>query len=886
MTDFLAGKLLKLDDCGCCEGIDYRTPTEVYNRSGLARIVYRVGTHPQFKRSMLARLSRLESNYGALTTRDDDDFAIALLDAWATVADVLTFYQERLIQESYLRTATERLSLRQLARLIGYQLRPGVAANTLLAFTLDDAPSSPTQIAIAAGIKVQSVPAPDEQPQMFETVEAITARAEWNAIRPRLQQPQTLTSLQSRITVRGTANNLKSGDKLLIAEPDDGKKYFKTVLTVDLNRTADTTTLQLVQNPAPEISTFDSPFLTAAFLGNAVAMPNQSQVSDLIINQSWQQSELMAQLAVQNWSFKELKINLARQLAVPQPPAKVYVFRIKASLFGYNAPQKIIYNNDGIPDISGGELQYKEWSTAADEANNVLFLDNVYREIVPNSYLAIITPDLPAPKLLKVESVEELSRTEYGLSGKTTRIEVDTNWWEADSFEEVIRQATVYAQSEGLTLTSVPITKKIKGDSILLDRLYPELQPGQTVILTGERANFEGVIQSEALTIKELNSSGGYTEIVLQQALKHAYVRDTVTINANVAPATHGETVSEILGSGNGAKAYQSFTLRQSPLTYISSDTTPSGALSTLEIRVNNLLWHEVPMLYGQKPGDRVFTTRQTETGNTVVKFGDGQTGARLATGVDNIEAKYRKGIGLMGNVEADRLTSLMSRPLGLKEVTNPLPATGGEASEALSDIRQNAPSTVLTLDRVVSLQDYEDFSRAFAGIAKALATWSWIGQQRGVLVTVAAPQGATVKANLIANLIEQLRQSGDPHVPLRVMSYRQALFTLGGGIKINADYLSASVLAEVKQTLLKTFSFERRAFGQGVALGEVLAVMQGVPGVVHVDLDYLQRRHPQVNGLKQPLPAAMPQRSGDRLLGAELLTINPFALDKLRELP
>ena len=45
-----------------------------------------------------------------LKTRDPNDFAIALLDAWATVADVLTFYHERIANEGYLRTATERRS--------------------------------------------------------------------------------------------------------------------------------------------------------------------------------------------------------------------------------------------------------------------------------------------------------------------------------------------------------------------------------------------------------------------------------------------------------------------------------------------------------------------------------------------------------------------------------------------------------------------------------------------------------------------------------------------------------------------------------------------------------------------------------------------------------
>src|SRR5262245_27956229 len=111
-----------VNTCGCCEGVSVQTPAEINNRPGLSAIIYRVGTHSSFKESMLARLSSgglpaLE----ALTTRQDDDSTIALLDAWATVADVLTFYQERIANELYLRTATERRSVIELARLIGYQ---------------------------------------------------------------------------------------------------------------------------------------------------------------------------------------------------------------------------------------------------------------------------------------------------------------------------------------------------------------------------------------------------------------------------------------------------------------------------------------------------------------------------------------------------------------------------------------------------------------------------------------------------------------------------------------------------------------------------------------------------------------------------------------------
>src|SRR5437762_1373482 len=107
------------------------------NRPGLQAIAYRVGSQASFLANMLQRLptetvpfatdpSELRSPpLATLTTRSANDPAIALIDAWATVADVLTFYQERIATEGFLRTATERQSILQLARAIGYELNPG-----------------------------------------------------------------------------------------------------------------------------------------------------------------------------------------------------------------------------------------------------------------------------------------------------------------------------------------------------------------------------------------------------------------------------------------------------------------------------------------------------------------------------------------------------------------------------------------------------------------------------------------------------------------------------------------------------------------------------------------------------------------------------------------
>jgi hypothetical protein len=122
----------EVNTCHCCDGLSVQVPVRIDNRPGLDVIAYRVGTHPQFNQSLLARLSLSgQKSLAALTTRDKNDFSIGLLDAWSVVADVLTFYQERIANESYLGTATERFSILEMARMIGYELNPGVAATGL-----------------------------------------------------------------------------------------------------------------------------------------------------------------------------------------------------------------------------------------------------------------------------------------------------------------------------------------------------------------------------------------------------------------------------------------------------------------------------------------------------------------------------------------------------------------------------------------------------------------------------------------------------------------------------------------------------------------------------------------------------------------------------------
>jgi len=240
--------------------------------------------------------------------------------------------------------------------------------------------------------------------------------------------------------------------------------------------------------------------------------------------------------------------------------------------------------------------------------------------------------------------------------------------------------------------------------------------------------------------------------------------------------------------------------------------------------------------------------------------------------------AYYRKGIGLPGMVKAGQLITLLKRPAGVKSVVNPEDAAGAADPETLDEARSNATLKVLTFDRVVSLLDYEDFARAFSGIAKALATWTWDGEVRGVFLTVAGSDGAEVPegSDLYNNLVSALQNQGDPYVALTVASFEPVTFTLTAYLQIDPSYQPALVTAQVQQALSDAFSYDARSFGQAVALSEVYEVIASVPGVIASDITefYVTGDTPALNPL---LVATYPLAgSSGSVAPAQLLTLAP----------
>jgi len=369
--------------------------------------------------------------------------------------------------------------------------------------------------------------------------------------------------------------------------------------------------------------------------------------------------------------------------------------------------------------------------------------------------------------------------------------------------------------------------------------------------------------------------SGDVTTLTLTGPLAGSYDASTVKVNANAVMATNGQTVQEILGSGDATNAALRFTLKQQPLTHLPAPSG-NGTQSTLQVWVNNMQWHETSSLLTAGPADRVFVTSTNAAGSTVVQFGNGAQGARTPTGTANIRAVYRVGTGSSGMVSAGQLTQPLDRPQGLSSVTNPAAASGAADPDTAAQARASAPLPTLTIGRVVSLQDYQNYALGFAGIGMALATWTWFGSVRGVFLTLAGVGGATLSSAdpVVTSLVEALRLYGDPHVPLMVASYQPVPFTLTASVRVDqADYAPAQVLAQVWQGLSAAFAFGQRRFGQGVAASEIIQIIQQVPGVTAARLLTLA---PSGAASASSSPAMLCASGPRPPTGAQLLQLDP----------
>jgi hypothetical protein len=186
-------------------------PRPISNLPGLDAIDYRGGDWTSFRHALL--LSRPdEAQLVNWRPSAKTDLALQLVEWWAYLADILTLYDERIANESYLRTADLPESLNRLIRTLGYRPRPGIGAHGVVAARATGR-RPPT---LPAGFQIQSKPGPGTQPQIFELSQAVSLRVP-DAVPADPPADGSLTAgAQPGALLAGTITSVRPNDELLV----------------------------------------------------------------------------------------------------------------------------------------------------------------------------------------------------------------------------------------------------------------------------------------------------------------------------------------------------------------------------------------------------------------------------------------------------------------------------------------------------------------------------------------------------------------------------------------------------------------------------------------------------------------------------------------------
>jgi predicted phage baseplate assembly protein len=911
-----------LDGCCNASSAPAAAPLPINNSPGLSSVGYRIGTFTSFRRAMLDQVASSGSTATSPPTAGpfanwregaDGDYQTVFIELWAYLADILTFYQERIANEAYIGTATQSVSARLLTQLIDYLPAPGSGASGLVAFNV----ANGNVLVVPQGFRVASRAQPGQAAATFETSSPLTVRAEHNAIALSTVAPTNqFAQLSSFAKVFYEAGPLTI-EPVLELYQDVGSTLLRTLTAA---RLSSSTATSLAVRSASLASVFNSaiatfrpapifPGIPIVYRPPIVYHPYISQTTRTVVlagvsnrlaggdyvitvenehsdNEVFSFYQISTVSADKNTNTTTItwRENSGKQYDQSDDnPVTLYALRVQAGPFASAAPNwntlSPTLTTPSSPPGNPNPPYQENWDDGSKAKSfiaggNAIALDGIYdsaRATPDNPGLAALVTTksgLPVTDVYRVVNTQPVVLTDYALNTRVTQLLLANGNTVPDGTFG-IRDTLILTGSEALTLQDdLPLPDPLQGDTLILDGLYPNLQVGQLAIISGNLFDPTGSgVPGEAAT--EVCRLGGQllqdtvnnlTTVQLQNALQNQYVRSTTVLLANVGSVTQGETVAdEILGSSDGS-ALQSYTLKKQPLTYLPSTNAQSGAAvqSTLAVLVNGVQWLEKPTLFDSGAAEQDFTVTQDSTGASTVAFGDGVNGARPPSGVNNVHARYRIGLGGSGNAPAGTVQQLVSNLAGLQRVTNPLPTLGGADPESLSDVRSNAPDSVRAFDRAVSIEDYATLARSFPGIAKASAQRVQFDANRVPLVhpyvqlTAAATDGTPISGSgLISQLRSFLDQRRDPNVPLRILDFTPVYVDIAVTINLDDRVPRQATFARVQAALnpgrnpdgtAGYFAFDSLDFGESLHLSAIYAFIQNIPGVNNATISRFRR--------------------------------------------
>ena len=827
----------------CCPCDELEHPAKPVIAAGLPALPRQLAGLPEYRLAMLRDIP-LHLPLTGWRAREGDDLGVMLLEMWAYVLDILGFYDERIADESYLRTAVLRPSLRKLVELIGYQARPALGASVVLAVIAD----GKKLIKLPPRTGFRSGAFNGQPPQVFETEID-------HSIHP-LKNEWRLGPTRARTV----------GDRLLLEV--DTARLARDQIAVFVwpapRNVLATIPVTAFRAARPSVETAAGKVVTAK---EVEGRDGQTYI-EITVDPSFKIESAVRLADVQVFAAsKSAPVTaLFSRGASLSSSLELSQFSAQSSLLHSSTPQSAfaqfaLHGQPAASFTSGADFASRVDIGSISLAASVVRLDAVYRDIQKESLIVI-----SRGTEFRTFTVVEANENQVTVF-KQDKIEINVPMTELElapslpsSWRNAARSLTVHFDLvDGGKLTREAKTLLNTADfappGALIDGIvepFPNsvAPPGKLLMLDSldNGALVDGTVQVSA-------SGEGRVQLGAENPPFAPPLRTEVKAFGNLVAATRGESVlAEVLGSGDATQAFQSFTLGKKPLTYFNDPAAPEGRRTTLEVRVNGIKWKEVGSFFGARPEDEFYIVRQNDDGESVITFGDGLTGARLPTGVDNVTASYRFGAGA-AKPPAGSITQIAKPVEGLRRVLNPVAAGGGADADQPKDIRKNAPNSALILGRAVSVPDFQALALEFGGVVNAHVEWAWDEScQRAVVLVSFISDGGDIAKQLRAFLIGQ----ADPNTPLVAVEAKaqpsQLVIDLGIDPRFSSEIVEPQVIQALTNADKGILALENIPIGRPIFRSRIFDIVLSVEGTRSV-------RAMTVDG--QPAPFAITVAQG-----------------------
>lgn len=730
-----------------------------------------------------------------------NELGLSIPEFWAYIGDVLGVYNKSIAADALLTTAQSRAALRRLGCLLGYKPRPAVGAKDEIAVLL--AKGSSFGLSQTA---YRATPSKSLNAQVFEASGGRASEFKANEFAVSLVREEKIGALAE--------------EGLLLDASTAAAVRGRPVLFAWLERFVALHATEIV-NVDPEICADGHNYIRLQ-VSEGPHIEALVQYQDVAVLSPSQEAYARTLLLGGNNAF----------------PIEVGPDLTEA---------EFMFGNGFFGLTPGGHKGSQKHSISADVFASVdktqsrVELDSVYRSISAGSYIIVqynaYYSAHQVTKTLEMQVNVLIDGKPVGPLLPITQLivypAINTKVVLVDAPGPLIVHYNMHDVGRLMRVAHTDLTPDLVLDKPLaLEGVHSPIPNPPTEFIL-EDANGRGVLVEGKLAV----SPSGAATLKVTKGDWTGGLRVPVKAYGNVVHITRGETIeNEVLGDGDQSQPYQTFHLARSPLTYLPSDT-PRGITSTLEIRVDGVLWHERPSFYGARPNDPVYIVRHDDDQNTIITFGDGVRGLRLPTGSRNVRATYRHGAGADAPAPG-AINQIVKGAPGLMYVRSPIQARGGADAESIRDIRRNAPASALVLGRCVSLADFQARVAGIPGILNSKVEYAWdeVSLTAGVKVWyVPNVPGTDMSKDIVANL----RAMSEPGLVIRAAAATPVESALFINLEIDPDYLPADIEAAVQAALLDPetglLAPENTPIGGPLARSAFVAVARAIPGVLDV---------------------------------------------------